>query len=81
MLKPILIQINPLDNVAIVVNDHGLEKQTVIEEYQLTLVDDVPQGHKVLLKALKKMRQLFAMVKSSDMQMQIWKQVVGLMNL
>ena len=54
MLKPILIQINPLDNVAIVVNDHGLEKQTVIEEYQLTLVDDVPQGHKVSLKALKK---------------------------
>ncbi|MDQ1209315.1 galactarate dehydratase [Acinetobacter baylyi] len=54
MLKPILIQINPLDNVAIVVNDQGLEKQTVIEEYQLTLVDDVPQGHKVLLKALKK---------------------------
>ena len=53
MLKPLLIKISPLDNVAIVVNDGGLPSSTYIEEYQLTLVDEVPQGHKVLLEPLK----------------------------
>lgn len=53
MLKPLLIRISPLDNVAIVVNDGGLPSSTYIEEYQLTLVDEVPQGHKVLLEPLK----------------------------
>ena len=48
-----LIRISPLDNVAIVVNDGGLPSSTYIEEYQLTLVDEVPQGHKVLLEPLK----------------------------
>ena len=46
-------KISPLDNVAIVVNDGGLPPSTHIEEYQLILVDHVPQGHKVLLKSLK----------------------------
>ena len=50
MLKPLLIKISPLDNVAIVVNDGGLPPSTHIEEYQLILVDHVPQGHKVFLK-------------------------------
>ncbi|MFT4020309.1 MAG: UxaA family hydrolase, partial [Acinetobacter sp.] len=53
MFKPILIKINPLDNVAIVVNDGGLKTGTFIEEFQLTLTEDVPQGHKVLLSPLQ----------------------------
>ncbi|MEB3754156.1 galactarate dehydratase [Acinetobacter sp. MD2(2019)] len=53
MQKPLLIQIKPQDNVAIVVNEGGLAKSTFIEDHNITLVDDVPQGHKVLLKSLK----------------------------
>lgn len=53
MQKPLLIQIHPQDNVAIVVNDGGLPKGTSIEHYQVTLLEDVPQGHKVTLSHLK----------------------------
>lgn len=53
MQKPLLIKINPLDNVAIVVNDGGLAQGTVIEAYDLCLIEYIPQGHKVLLEDLK----------------------------
>lgn len=53
MQRPLLIQIHAQDNVAIVVNDGGLPKGTYIEEHQVTLVDDIPQGHKVTLSDLK----------------------------
>lgn len=49
MQRPLLIKINPLDNVAIVVNDGGLPSGTLIEDYQLTLIEFIPQGHKVSL--------------------------------
>ncbi|MEV9216094.1 UxaA family hydrolase, partial [Klebsiella pneumoniae] len=40
------------DNVAIVVNDGGLPAGTVFPD-GLTLVDRVPQGHKIALRDLK----------------------------
>ncbi len=45
------IQIHPSDNVAIIVNDGGLPAGAVFED-GLTLIDRVPQGHKVALKAI-----------------------------
>ncbi|MEN8550554.1 galactarate dehydratase [Acinetobacter soli] len=54
MQKPLLIKITQQDNVAIVVNEGGLAKSTFIEDHQITLVEDIPQGHKVLLHPLKK---------------------------
>ncbi|TXT37460.1 MAG: galactarate dehydratase [Comamonadaceae bacterium] len=45
---PLFIQMHPADNVAIVVNDGGLPAGTVMPD-GLTLVDRVPQGHKVAL--------------------------------
>ena len=53
MIKPILIKINHLDNVAIVVNDGGLKAGTFIQDFNITLIEDVPQGHKVLLIPLE----------------------------
>lgn len=51
--RPLLIKINPQDNVAIVVNDGGLAQGTYVEAQDITLVEAVPQGHKVLLTTLK----------------------------
>lgn len=45
---PHRIQVHPADNVAIVANDGGLKAGTVFDD-GLTLVDNVPQGHKVSL--------------------------------
>lgn len=45
---PLFITMHPLDNVAIVANDGGLPAGTVFAS-GLTLVDKVPQGHKVAL--------------------------------
>ena len=45
---PLFITMNALDNVAIVANDGGLPAGTVFAS-GLTLVDKVPQGHKVAL--------------------------------
>ena len=45
---PLFITMNALDNVAIVANDGGLTAGTVFAS-GLTLVDKVPQGHKVAL--------------------------------
>jgi galactarate dehydratase len=46
--KPLYIKLNERDNVAIVVNPAGLAAGTAFDA-GLTLVDDVPQGHKVAL--------------------------------
>ncbi|WP_210543710.1 galactarate dehydratase [Rhodoferax sp. PAMC 29310] len=48
---PLFIRMHEADNVAIVVNDGGLQAGTVFPN-GLTLVDKVPQGHKVALVAL-----------------------------
>ncbi len=48
---PHRIQVHPADNVAIVANDGGLKAGAVFDD-GLTLVDNVPQGHKVALKDL-----------------------------
>ncbi|MDF7666955.1 galactarate dehydratase [Orbaceae bacterium ESL0727] len=49
LTEPLYIKIKPIDNVAIVVNDNGLPKGTVFND-GLTLVEDIPQGHKVALQ-------------------------------
>jgi galactarate dehydratase len=49
---PRYIMMHDTDNVAIVVNDGGLPAGTVFPD-GLTLVDRVPQGHKVALRDLK----------------------------
>ena len=46
--KPLLIKMHELDNVAIVANDGGLPAGTQIDG-GITLVDKVPQAHKVAL--------------------------------
>ena len=46
--KPLIIQVHPTDNVAIVVNSGGLPAGTVFDD-GLALRDHVPQGHKVAL--------------------------------
>jgi galactarate dehydratase len=50
---PRSIRMHDADNVAIVVNDGGLPAGTVMPD-GLTLVDRVPQGHKVALRAIAK---------------------------
>ncbi|MBL0729919.1 galactarate dehydratase [Piscinibacter sp. HJYY11] len=52
MRPPLLITMHGHDNVAIVANDGGLPAGTVLPS-GLTLVDKVPQGHKVALVDLK----------------------------
>lgn len=51
--NPLYIKINEIDNVAIVVNDNGLPKGTVFSD-GLTLLEDIPQGHKVALTNIDK---------------------------
>lgn len=51
--KPLKIRLDERDTVAIVVNSGGLPKGTVFDD-GLTLVDDVPQGHKVALVDMAK---------------------------
>ncbi len=46
--RPLSIQIDPRDNVAILVNEGGLRAGTRFDS-GLTLVDDVPEAHKVAL--------------------------------
>ena len=47
---PLLIRMHPADNVAIVANDGGLAPGTACDG--ITLVDQVPQGHKVALQGI-----------------------------
>ena len=49
--NPLYIRMHPADNVAIVANDGGLSAGAVFAD-GLTLVDKVPQGHKVALRDL-----------------------------
>ncbi|MEI2416501.1 galactarate dehydratase [Orrella sp. JC864] len=49
--KPILIKVNPSDNVAIVANEGGLPAGTAVDG-ALVLAEAVPQGHKVALADL-----------------------------
>ncbi|MDD9269517.1 galactarate dehydratase [Paenibacillus sp. GCM10023248] len=49
--KPLYIQVNPKDNMAIVANAGGLREGTVFP-CGLELLQDVPQGHKVALADL-----------------------------
>ncbi|WP_328803382.1 galactarate dehydratase [Paenibacillus silvestris] len=49
--KPLYIQVNPKDNMAIVANDGGLPEGTVFP-CGLKLLQNVPQGHKVALADL-----------------------------
>ena len=51
--SPLTIRMHAADNVAIVANDGGLPAGTVLPD-RLTLVDRVPQGHKVALVAIAK---------------------------
>jgi galactarate dehydratase len=48
MAKPRSIKVHDADNVAIVVNDGGLKEGAVFDD-GLTLVEAVPQGHKIAL--------------------------------
>lgn len=43
------IKVNPNDNVVIVVVEEGLKKGDIVEEYGITLKEDIPFGHKVAL--------------------------------
>jgi len=51
MAAPLYIKVHPTDNVAIIVNDHGLPAGTVFP-CGLVLTEDVPQGHKAALTDL-----------------------------
>jgi galactarate dehydratase len=51
--RPLRIKLDDTDNVAIVANSGGLPAGTVFDD-GLTLVDDVPQGHKVALADIAK---------------------------
>lgn len=53
MEKPLLIKVNPKDNVEIAVNEDGIKKGTAINE-GLTAVEDTPQGHKIALVDIDK---------------------------
>ena len=46
------LKINPNDNVAIAVRD--LEKDLKIEEFDLSLKEDIKRGHKFAIKDIKK---------------------------
>ncbi len=51
--KPLYIQLNEKDNVAIVVNSGGLPAGTVFSD-GLRLIEEIPQGHKVALLPIAK---------------------------
>jgi galactarate dehydratase len=52
-MRPLCIQVHPQDNVAIVVNDHGLAAGSRFGN-GLVLTESVPQAHKVTLRDLEK---------------------------
>ncbi len=51
--KPLLIKVNPKDNVQIVANENGIEKGIKISE-EITTTEFIPQSHKVTMKDLNK---------------------------
>ena len=52
-MKPLRIRVQPEDNVAIVVNEGGLPAGTRFDD-GLTLIEHVPEAHKVALTPLAK---------------------------
>ena len=50
--KPLLIRVNPMDNVEIVVDEAGIKAGTILSD-DLTAVEDIPQGHKIALQNLE----------------------------
>ncbi len=52
-MAPLYIKVNPEDNVAIVVNEGGLDKGAVFPD-GLVLLEHIPQGHKVALVDIEK---------------------------
>ena len=51
MAAPLIIMMHPDDNVGVVVPDGGLRAGTVLDD-GVSLVDDVPQAHKVALRKI-----------------------------
>src|ERR1035437_527293 len=51
--RPLYIQVNPADNVAIIVNEGGLPAGSVFES-GLKLLEDVPEAHKVALRDIER---------------------------
>jgi galactarate dehydratase (EC 4.2.1.42) len=49
--QAIYIKVHEADNVAIIVNDNGLKAGTRFAD-GLTLIEHIPQGHKVALEAI-----------------------------
>ena len=47
-MRPLYVQVDPCDNVAILVNEGGLRAGTQFEG-GLTLREDIPEAHKVAL--------------------------------
>ena len=52
-MEPLYIKVNELDNTAIIVNNGGLKRGTVLK-CGLKLQKNIPQGHKVALKNIEK---------------------------
>ena len=57
MNKNILIRINEKDNVGIVANELGIQKGTILDN-GLTLLEYVPNGHKVALQNINKEEEI-----------------------
>lgn len=51
-LRPLFVQVHPEDTVAIIVNEGGLRAGTEFES-GLTLVEDIPEAHKVSLSDIR----------------------------
>jgi galactarate dehydratase len=51
--KPLYVQVHPLDNVAIIVNEGGLPASTQFDS-GLTLAEEIPEAHKVALVPISK---------------------------
>lgn len=49
-----VIQVSPLDNVAIIVVETGVSKGYKLSDYDIIIQSDVPFGHKVALKTINK---------------------------
>ena len=44
------IKINPADNVAVAIRDLNSGNRVIIDNTEITLADNIPAGHKFLLK-------------------------------
>lgn len=71
------IKVDPTDNVAIIVNDRGLTAGTRFPD-GLTLVEHIPQGHKVATVDIPPMVKSSATAKSLAMPYAISRREAGL---